>query len=387
VAGLRRHWPDSTIHVLTYDRSFDAQRGYPVEFHVNPFQSPSSSRLRTLTRMLRPRQYMARRRARRLLSGASAVIASGGDVFSSDYGGLSRHLMPLDYALKRRVPVFFLGHSIGRFRTAQEAQRWLGVSRRSLGITLRESASLKYVVEDLALTGVAIQQTADTAFLLEPATTARTQVLRRQYGLADSRSIVACCVSQGITHYTRQDDEEHVQAWARLIRHITSDQQRQVLIIPHVQAPDAGNDDRILAAKVMQELSGVPCVVGAMGDHTAAEYKALIAECALVVAERIHAAIAGFSSGVPTLAVGYSIKAEGIVADVYGATGGSERLLVPFRRFVEPGHAPALFDEAWTRRDELARGLAAHKTDIRRAAERNFDVLAELLAERQSRPS
>ena len=387
VAGLRRLWPGCTIHVLTYDRSFDSQRGYLVEFQANPFERPPVSRLLALTQALRPRRRLALLRAQRLLSGASAVVVTGGDVFSSDYGGLPRHLMPLEFALRRQVPVFFLGHSIGRFRTAQEAQRWLGVARRSLGITIRESASLRYVVQELGLQSVPVRQTADTAFLLDPASAERSQALRREYGLDESRSTVACCVSQGITHYARQDEEEHVRAWVQLIRHITDDGRRQALIIPHVQARQARNDDRILTTKVMRSLSGVPGVVGAVGDHTAAEYKALIADCALVVAERMHAAVAGYSSAVPTVLVGYSIKAEGIVADVYGGSQGSDRLLVPIRSFLEPGRASALFDEAWARRDDLAGRLASHLVDTKKAAAMNFQVLADLLAERQGQPS
>ena len=42
----------------------------------------------------------------------------------------------------------------------------------------------------------------------------------------------------------------------------------------------------------------------------------LIAQCELLVCCRTHASIAGYSTGVPTLVLGYSVKAEGIAADL-----------------------------------------------------------------------
>ncbi len=37
-----------------------------------------------------------------------------------------------------------------------------------------------------------------------------------------------------------------------------------------------------------------------------------------MIAARTHASIAGYSTGVPTLVVGYSVKAVGIASDLFG---------------------------------------------------------------------
>ena len=49
---------------------------------------------------------------------------------------------------------------------------------------------------------------------------------------------------------------------------------------------------------------------------SAAEYKYLIAHCRFGVFARTHAAIAAYSSGIPCVTIGYSVKAQGIGNDM-----------------------------------------------------------------------
>ena len=55
-----------------------------------------------------------------------------------------------------------------------------------------------------------------------------------------------------------------------------------------------------------------------MEDHNAMQQKYIIAHCRAFVGARTHATIAAYSSCVPTLAVGYSVKAKGIAKDLFG---------------------------------------------------------------------
>ncbi len=69
-------------------------------------------------------------------------------------------------------------------------------------------------------------------------------------------------------------------------------------------------------------------------EHTPSEYKAIIARADMVVAERMHAAIAAFSSGACALCVGYSVKARGIVDGFLGEGAAAEGWVVPVADFV-----------------------------------------------------
>lgn len=53
-------------------------------------------------------------------------------------------------------------------------------------------------------------------------------------------------------------------------------------------------------------------------DCSCTELKGYISKCSILVTARTHASIAGYSECVPTLVVGYSIKAKGIAKDLFG---------------------------------------------------------------------
>ena len=53
-------------------------------------------------------------------------------------------------------------------------------------------------------------------------------------------------------------------------------------------------------------------------DHKTPQLKYIISKCECFVGARTHATIAAYSTGVPTLVVGYSVKARGIAKDLFG---------------------------------------------------------------------
>lgn len=53
-------------------------------------------------------------------------------------------------------------------------------------------------------------------------------------------------------------------------------------------------------------------------DHNCMELKGYISRCRFFVGARTHATIAAYSTCVPTLVVGYSVKAKGIAKDIFG---------------------------------------------------------------------
>ena len=55
-------------------------------------------------------------------------------------------------------------------------------------------------------------------------------------------------------------------------------------------------------------------------DHNAPKLKYIISKCQMFVGARTHATIAAYSSMVPTLVVGYSVKARGIAKDLFGTS-------------------------------------------------------------------
>ncbi|QNK40834.1 glycosyltransferase [Caproicibacter fermentans] len=105
-----------------------------------------------------------------------------------------------------------------------------------------------------------------------------------------------------------------------LIRFILASTDFQIALIPHVVEADL---------KVMENLyepfrdTGRVILVE---DHNCMELKGCIARCRMMLCARTHASIAAYSSCVPTLVVGYSVKSAGIAKDIFGT---DEHYVIP----------------------------------------------------------
>ncbi len=320
--------------------------------------------------------------AQRAIREASLVIALGGDVFSSDYASAPAHLHPLQFALRHHVPVAMLGHSIGPFKTAAESSQWLDVARRCSLITVRESLSLDYLLRDLKLPAQLVALTADPAMLLQPPEAEQTESLLAAYGISAGTPLVAIAPSQGVIEYARLDANRHLDAWVEVVRTLIDRIGAEVLIVPHVQETYVANDDRLIAAEIHRRLDFDRRVHLAAADHTASEYKGMIAACDLIVAQRMHAAIAAISSGKPALLVGYSVKSRGIIKDIFPDSDLAGSALISIQDFLDPTKAVAAVQTAWSKRAATGSSLSGRLPALRADAEKNFTLLAGCLKAR-----
>lgn len=103
--------------------------------------------------------------------------------------------------------------------------------------------------------------------------------------------------------------------YRRLISYILENTSDSVALIPHVVW--STNDDRE-PLKTLKSFFEHEERVIVVDDHNAIQQKYIIAHCRLFIGARTHATIAAYSSCVPTLVVGYSVKARGIAKDLFG---------------------------------------------------------------------
>lgn len=114
-----------------------------------------------------------------------------------------------------------------------------------------------------------------------------------------------------------------LQNYVNLIQHIIGHTDMQVALIPHVVW--SHNDDREPLRQLYEMFKETGRVV-MIEDHNAEELKGYIARCRFMVVARTHASIAAYSTQVPTLVVGYSVKARGIAKDIFGT---EEHYVIP----------------------------------------------------------
>ena len=100
-----------------------------------------------------------------------------------------------------------------------------------------------------------------------------------------------------------------------LMDYILSQTQMGVTLIPHVVWSE--NDDRDPLRTLYDEFASSGRVF-MIEDNDARVLKFIIKNCRFMIAARTHASIAAYSTGVPTLTIGYSVKSQGIAQDLFG---------------------------------------------------------------------
>ncbi|HHZ06393.1 MAG TPA: polysaccharide pyruvyl transferase family protein [Clostridiales bacterium] len=123
-----------------------------------------------------------------------------------------------------------------------------------------------------------------------------------------------------------------------LIEHIINTTDMQIALIPHV-VWDSSDDRKPLTElyKLFKDTGRVVMI----GDHNCMELKGYISRCRFFVGARTHATIAAYSTCVPTLVVGYSVKAKGIAKDLFGTY---DNYVVPVQSLTQDDTLSKTFD-------------------------------------------
>lgn len=147
----------------------------------------------------------------------------------------------------------------------------------------------------------------DPAFLLEKEELPCPEGWRygKMLGLNISPMIVDNEAGPGIT----------MENYKNLIEHILKTTDLHIALIPHVVWES--NDDR-KPIEMLYEMFAHTGRVVKVQDASAPQLKGYISRCRMFIGARTHATIAAYSSCVPTLVIGYSIKARGIAKDLFG---------------------------------------------------------------------
>ena len=132
-----------------------------------------------------------------------------------------------------------------------------------------------------------------------------------------------------------------------LVQYVLDNTDMSVALIPHVVWER--NNDRKTIDELYQYFKNEKRVVK-IGDHSCEELKGYITRCRYFIGARTHATIAAYSSKVPTLVVGYSVKAKGIAKDLFGTY---ENYVVPVQCLEKEGQLIRAFQWMCENEEEL----------------------------------
>lgn len=237
----------------------------------------------------------------KFVKGCDLAISIGGDNYC--YIGFLQRFGAMNSRIRKAgVRTILLGCSIEPDSISPEMLQEL---RAYSLVTVRESITY----DALKAHGLKnLKLYPDTAFIL-PRVAAGYNPAFNQHGVVGLNISPLIIKNEEVSGITLENYEY-------LISYILGNTNMSVAMIPHVVW--SHNDDR-KPLRYLYDKFKDSGRINMQDDANAMQLKDVISRCRFMVAARTHASIAAYSSKVPTIVVGYSVKAHGIAKDLFGS--------------------------------------------------------------------
>ncbi len=334
VARLRAAYPGGSIDVLSADPAATAAR---LQVDATPRADIGA--------------------VRRSIDRADVVLSGGGGLLQNVtslrsllyYAGIVRS------AVRAQKKTMIFAQSIGPLDFWGRA-----VVRAFCGgvtaATVRDEASRRLLAG--LLPKVRVERTADPVFLFEPGSAPLDLAAE---GLDGDAPLVVISVRRWPAN------EATVSLLAAVTDRLAQEHGAQVAFLPLGGPPDAD-----VSTSVIRRAKSTPVLLPEFSLGQAAQ---IISRASLVIGMRLHSLIIAARLGVPFVAIPYDPKVSSLLDDLH----------YPLPALFTPGDKAAVkdvlarLDDAWMRRDELAAHLHAVAGETERLAQRNFDILGEVV--------
>jgi polysaccharide pyruvyl transferase WcaK-like protein len=327
--------------------------------------------------------------ARTVARSLAVLDVSGGDSFTDLYGPKRFRAMVLTkrLALDAGVPLILLPQKLGPFRDPANRDEAVNILRRAAAVWVRDADSLSFLETALGPdfdparhrlgVDMAVALPATRPADLDPAV-ARWLDPARGFPLAGINVSGLLCNDAARARRDFGLADTHpaqVETMARTL--LAAEPGLRLLLVPHVHRPEGDAESDLGAARaIVARLGDLAkdrvAVLG--GRPNAMELKWVLSCLDWFAGARMHATIGAFSSGVPTLGLGYSDKAHGVFAEC-----GIGDEVADLRRLDAPTlahRALASFQE----RDRQRADLAARVGALKARAEGEMDAIARQIA-------
>lgn len=236
------------------------------------------------------------------LSKESLVLNVGGDTYCYSFPTVSVALNA--YAHKNNIPCILWGCTVEIDRLGKKVMDDL---KRYTSIVVRESMTEKALIK-AGIDSNKVLRCCDPAFTLEKSEVALPEAFKEGNTLGINLSNLVLT-------------DELTEAVCYFIDKVLSETDMNICFVPHVYNVDEGNEDikvhRVFKEKYSDNKDRISFVEE---DYSCTELKYIISKCRFFVGARTHSIIAAYSSMVPALALGYSMKSVGIATDIFGSS-------------------------------------------------------------------
>ena len=162
-------------------------------------------------------------------------------------------------------------------------------------------------------------------------------------------------------------------AFTALVHHILKTSENVVALIPHVTWAHDNDMDALSAIKA--RFADEPRVFLLPDNLNAMQYKGYVKRLSGLVTARTHVSVAAYSTFVPTLVIGYSVKARGIARDLFGSEAGH---LIPAQELSGEAELIAAYDTMMQRGDAERRQLQERMPSYTAGQDETLDAVLAL---------
>ncbi|PKK85494.1 MAG: hypothetical protein CVV63_05160, partial [Tenericutes bacterium HGW-Tenericutes-8] len=199
-------------------------------------------------------------------------------------------------------PFIIWGASVGPFKSDYS----LNLAKKCLDavsmITARENSTQEYLKE--IKPGINTSRVFDSAFLLKPKEVTLPEFDRNAETIGFNISPIYYQYTDGLTK------EDVLEISKQFV--VALSKSYNILLIPHVMID---NNHDFAYMKELEDHSNNIKIVDSKYDCR--ELKYVISKCKYFIGARTHATIAAFSQNVPTISLGYSMKARGLNDEIF----------------------------------------------------------------------
>jgi hypothetical protein len=308
---LRDNYPACKISLATHFMEQDLRFNLPVDQYIEADKEIDMARVKDYTFY---KQYY-----KNLLNAVhrdAVCLSVGGDNYC--YDGWRRWNPILDKCVEQGAKNILWACSIDPYMLTGEMCAEL---KKFTRITARESLTR----EALLKKGIPAILVPDSAFSLKRAD----------------------CVAVNLSMLVVRRNENIFTGVRELIDFILKNTAFDILLLPHVVMP-MDNDYEILS-RLYDSFPKTGRIMLLPGDYSAAQYKFIVSHCRFGVFARTHAAIAAYSSGVPSISIAYSVKARGIARDL-----GLGAYNISLEEAARGGSLVKLFTKIMSRENEVS---------------------------------
>ena len=149
---------------------------------------------------------------------------------------------------------------------------------------------------------------------------------------------------------------EHPHAYQNavaVIQYVLKHTDMAVCLIPHVYNIAENRNDYPILNQLYHEINHERVSI-VDKEYNCEQLKYIISNCRFFIGARTHATIAAYSTEVPTLVIGYSVKSKGIAEDLFGTTDG---YVIPYTDLTENNELLTAFQQLMENEDSVKERL------------------------------